>query len=513
MGFMYQHISLEQRVQIGLLVAMQRGTYGLVTGLAREMETSRKFVYGLAAKVESSLFAALAPQKPGPKATERALVVDRLHLDRAILTLALVAHASQRGIRDCLDEILHIRPSLGYINGVIGQASKAAAEFNDTLPVSLKEAQIAADELFVQDKAHLTAVDHHSLLILALRQAEHCDARSWKDVLDDLRRRGLDLKRLASDGGKALATAMVQIADVEHHLDLWHALRHIGRAERVLEGAAYKAIAKEWELEKKAKVMDAARLMGGYIWQRYDEAHAEAERKIHQYEQLCTLGVWAREALEAVEPLRGRIRSRQECLAELRVVTELMRMLEVDAAKKLADYLDKAGPSLLGYADSLLELMPALMGELGEEGTRLLCWEWRLAAEVRKARGALKAEWRLAYERAHLLALLYWGEEYPDARAKVVAMLEGVMRGSSLVECVNSWLRPYADLMKGLAETFLPLFQLYRNSHIFQRGKRAGFSPLQLAGINAPGQDWLDRLGLGQQLQHHRSVRCVPKPS
>jgi len=509
MGFMYQHISVEQRVQIGLLVMMQRGTYGLVTGLAREMETSRKFIYTLARKVETSLLAALAPQKPGPKPLGERLQVDQFHLNRAILTLALVAHASQRGIRDCLDEILQIRPSLGYINSVIGQASKTAAEFNDALPIPLKEAQVAADELFAQNKTHLAAVDHHSLLILALRQAEHCDAQSWKNVLDDLRERGVDLKRLASDGGQALASAMARMADVEHHLDHWHALRRIGSVERVLEGAAYKAIGKEWELEKKARTMDPNRLMGGYIWERYDEARALAERKIEHYEQLCTLGLWVWEALQAVEPVSGRIRSRQECLAHLRVVTELMRAMEVDVVRKLANYLDKAGAALLGYADELLRVAPGLVRELGQEGTRLLCREWRLAQQVRKARGELKTECSQTYERAHLLALLYWGEQYPQARAKVVAMLEGVMRGSSLAECVNSWLRPYAHLMKGLGAQFLPLFQLYRNSHIFQRGKRAGFSPLQLAGIATPAGDWLDWLGLGQQPQNRRSVRCL----
>jgi hypothetical protein len=513
MGFMYQHISVERRAQIGLQVVAQRGTYGLVTGLAREMNTSRKFIYGLGERVEAAITKALAPRKPGPKPLQQAVVVDEGHLQRSIVTLALVGHASERGIADCLDQICLVKPSLGYINKVLARASKTATELVDSLPLSIREAQVAADELFAQNKAHLVAVDHHSLLVLALRQVEHCDAPGWQDTLTSLLERGLDLKRLASDGGKALATAMAQLPDIEHHLDLWHASRHISAAKKALEGSAYKAIGKEWELEKKAKKMDASRLMGGYIWQRYDEARAEAERKICQYEQLCTLGVWAREALEAVERLEGRIRPRQECLAELRVVSELMRTLEADGAKKLADYLDKAGPSLLGYADRLLDLMPALVEELGEEGTRLLCREWRLAGEVRKARGALKNEWRLVYERAHLLALLYWGKGYRDARSKVVAMLEGTMRGSSLAECVNSWLRPYAELMKGLGERFLPLFLLYRNSHIFQRGKRAGFSPLQLAGIATPSGDWLDWLGLGQQPQCRQSVRWLPKAS
>jgi len=84
---------------------------------------------------------------------------------------------------------------------------------------------------------------------------------------------------------------------------------------------------------------------------------------------------------------------------------------------------------------------------------------------------------------------------------------------TSLAECVNSWLRPYADLMKGLGDRFLPLFVLYRNAHVFQRGKRAGHSPYQLAGIETPEGDWLDWLGLGRDKPplRLRTVRALSK--
>ncbi|MGI5837975.1 MAG: hypothetical protein ACOX87_15985, partial [Chloroflexota bacterium] len=62
-------------------------------------------------------------------------------------------------------------------------------------------------------------------------------------------------------------------------------------------------------------------------------------------------------------------------------------------------------------------------------------------------------------------------------------------------------------------DRFLPLFVLYRNAHVFERGKRAGKSPFQLAGVETPEGDWLDWLGLGSgkpPLQLH-TVRSLPK--
>jgi hypothetical protein len=278
-----------------------------------------------------------------------------------------------------------------------------------------------------------------------------------------------------------------------------------------LEQSAYAAIGKEWEAEKKAKRWAGSILMGSDMRERFQKARLAATEEIRRYDDFQTLKGWVGEALEAVELSSGRVRSREECLAELRAVTGLMRTLQVEAVSKLADHLDEVGPTLLGYADRLLALMSGLAVELGEEGVRRLCREWRLWRELGKVRGPQRQERRREASRARILALLHWGRRYAAARARVTGLLEGVMRGSSLAECVNSWLRPYADLMKGLKERFLPLFVLYRNSHAFERGKRAGHSPLELAGIETPKGDWLEWLGLGRQPLPRRAVRSLPQ--
>jgi hypothetical protein len=512
-GFVYEDISVERRAQVGLTVALYHGAYGLVTGLARELGASRKFVYGLASEARRAVEQALAPQRPGPKPDGQGIVVDRRQLDRAIVVLGMVGHASQRAIAQCLGLLYEVEPSLGYVNGVLAQASKTAQDRVERWRLALSGAQVQADELFARDQAHLVAVEHRSLLILALRQAERCDADTWHKELTELQARGVELQRLASDGGKALAGAVSRLPGVEHHLDLWHVLRRVGRVGRALEQRAYAAIGKEWEAEKKAKRWDDSVLMGSDMWERFEKARQAATEEIRRHDDFQTLKGWVGEALEAVELSSGRVRSREECLAELRAVTGLMRTLRIEAVSKLADYLDEVGPTLLGYADRLLALMSGLVVELGEEGVRRLCREWRLWRELGKVRGPDRCQRRLAVERARVLALLHWGQRYAEARARVVGLLEGVMRGSSLAECVNSWLRPYADLMKGLKARFLPLFVLYRNSHVFARGKRAGHSPLELAGIETPKGDWLEWLGLGRQPSPRRTVRSLPQPA
>ena len=140
MGFMYQHISLEQRAQVGLVATLYRGSYGLVTDLARELGTSRKFVYTLTKRVHSAVVQPLAPHAPGPAPQRHTLVVDRRRLDRVIVTLALVAHATQRPIAACLAELYAVEPSLGYINGVLQQVSTTAAVVHAGLALPLRQA-------------------------------------------------------------------------------------------------------------------------------------------------------------------------------------------------------------------------------------------------------------------------------------------------------------------------------------------------------------------------------------
>jgi hypothetical protein len=188
-----------------------------------------------------------------------------------------------------------------------------------------------------------------------------------------------------------------------------------------------------------------------------------------------------------------------------------MRELGVTAAKKLADYLDQAGPGLLAYVDRLQLLVGEIVKELGEEGVRHLCREWQLEKGLERGRAEDKVHRQKDFLRAHLISLLHWGKDYPGARKKVAELLGSILRGSSLVECVKSLLRPYAELRRSLGQPFLDLFTLYRNSHVFQRGKRAGHSPFQLAGIPTPEGGWTDWIGFGHADAPLRSVLSLPK--
>jgi len=96
-----------------------------------------------------------------------------------------------------------------------------------------------------------------------------------------------------------------------------------------------------------------------------------------------------------------------------------------------------------------------------------------------------------------------WASEHlgrwlPTLQHLVAAILAQWPRTSSAIECLNSLLRPFLNGRKQVSQSFLDLFRFFHNTHSFLRGKRAGFSPLELAG-GPRIDDPLAFLGLGEK--------------
>src|SRR5215216_5054957 len=101
MPFRLEHITLADRVELGCACLLAAGQYGLMTGLAAALGTSRQFLYTSRARAQAALEAALAPGAPGRPRVDARLPVDRTTVARAILALSQVAHASLRDLQAC----------------------------------------------------------------------------------------------------------------------------------------------------------------------------------------------------------------------------------------------------------------------------------------------------------------------------------------------------------------------------------------------------------------------------
>ncbi len=88
--------------------------------------------------------------------------------------------------------------------------------------------------------------------------------------------------------------------------------------------------------------------------------------------------------------------------------------------------------------------------------------------------------------------------QFERLKAMVFEKLDAIVQASSLVELVNSFIRPYLNNSKGqITQETLNLIMFYHNHRRYKSGKRQGKAPIELLTGEALEADWVDLL-----LQH-----------
>ena len=131
-------------------------------------------------------------------------------------------------------------------------------------------------------------------------------------------------------------------------------------------------------------------------------------------------------------------------------------------------FLDQVGERLVG-----LGLTPDVLSALLDlEG-------------LRRQPGRLSAATR-AWALARAVQLAGSCPDWPEQAGRVRAVLRGVWRASSLVECVNSVARMQQARHRKMTQGLLDLKRLYWNLRRFRTGRRKGQTPYGLLGLRLP---------------------------
>ena len=97
--------------------------------------------------------------------------------------------------------------------------------------------------------------------------------------------------------------------------------------------------------------------------------------------------------------------------------------------------------------------------------------------------------------RYSLMAKQMLWENYEEIKKRVFDELDNIIQASSMVENINSLLRPYLDRSKNqVTQEFLNLFAFYHNHRVYQRGKRAGKRPIEILTSEKLDKDWIELL-------------------
>jgi hypothetical protein len=287
------------------------------------------------------------------------------------------------------------------------------------------------------------------------------------------------------------------LPEFDDTLDVFHTLRGGGRALRKTWGAATRA------LDRAEVAQEAVDRLGRQGRSRQGHG-TEAHRLWRQAERLwdqatAAEAAWGRaRSAFALFTAEGRLNDRAHAEA---VVTAALPDLNGAAwakARRLLmrresfSFLDQIGQRLAG-----LGLEPDVLSALLDlEGLR---------RQPGRAPAATRA-WALA-RTVHL------GQscpDWPEQAGRVRAVLRGVWRASSLVECVNSVARMQQARHRKMTQGLLDLKRLYWNLRRFRTGYRKGKAPYGQLGLKLPEMSFGEFLKLNpDELREQLSAQEV----
>jgi len=470
------------RVHIVVRAFLGLGVYGEITRIAHFYEVSRLFVYKL-------LWQLLTLYELEVCAPSSAAAIRKV-VDRYILLLRLEGHCS-------LEQISQIRGQLALPCSSVGSISQTLTAYAKALPKEvLTGCQIVfllCDEIFTLGRPILITVEPKSLAILKIELVENREAETWRKHWKTLAEAGLITHQtVVSDQGPGLVKGCA-LMGLTHHPDLFHLLRPLAMFGERFYRKALAAIT--WEYKRGGVAIGRSEAVINKRWAAYEAAKSVAAERINQYDNFCYLWVELRKALELFDS-DGRITDLTARQAEIKAILELMREL---GCEKLHQELTSFASGLKGYwgyYQRAEEAHQGLITRYPRAVVEALACGWQSARQsinskdygIRK-RLAQEAEFYYAYA-ANILP-----EQAEAIRKEVVEALEAEVRSSSLVENVNSALRPLLETCRGqVDQEMLELFAYVHNHRRFVRGKRAGKAPIEILAGKEIEKAWLDSL-------------------
>src|SRR5713101_7871857 len=395
-----------------------------------------------------------------------------------------------------LPSLSAILQSFQYQPNAVGYLSECFQHDGAALPSTLsmaahKVAFSRSDEIFARHQPSLVTIEAQSTAILKIQLASERSAETWEAHFDALSEHHFHSIGMASDRGRGLvAGSHAACQDARWVCDRFHAFRDLFDRRRQLERKAYAAIAKEDEAvhtfhNAKSEAHLHKRL------QHYEHAHHACEHAIARYDQLDLLLHLLRDALHLCSPF-GRLRTVGGVRAELMLLFSLIE--EIDDA-----VLPKLLHPLRSHLDDILapfEQAESLHGELLDLVPQqildalVLAWHhehlsYQSSAKQKRYHQHESQQWLDVAE-----GLL--DNQFEPRKAIVFEKLDSIVQASSLVELVNSFIRPYLNSSKGqITQETLNLIMFYHNHRRYKSGKRQGKAPIELLTGEALKADWV----------------------
>lgn len=473
------------RIQIVMLAWLNQGVYGKMTEIAQYYQISRTFLYQLLFVANLQLETLFSDEK-------LLFQKDHRHFEQLLLLLRLEGNCSLLSIASILKALEYHPNSVGYLSQFFQSAGQ-------TLPSTLlmpRETWVfyLSDEIFAIDVPILVTIDAQSTTILNIELASDRSAETWKAHFEALDKHHFVSLGMASDRGTGLVAGYQAACDMALWVaDYFHEFRDLFELLHQLERKAYTTIDKEYDAARK---FDRARSESNLAkrLERYDTAHHACEQAMALYDQLAMLLQLLREALQLCAP-DGKLRTVEGVRAELTMLLHMIEELNCAALtctlKPIRNHIDDI---LVPFAQAE-KIDAELRLVVPHEVLDFLVLAWHHDHLVYQS--GSKAKRYHQTERDFWLACAegLLDDDFEPLKTLVFDKLDSIVRASSLVEMVNSLIRPYLNSCKGqITQEALNLIMFYHNHHRYKSGKRQGKAPIELLTGEPLEAEWWELL-------------------
>lgn len=478
--------------------------WGIATWMSHVFLLSRPALYALTKRVTQRLlpttepFALLAPEE---RASTVAITPTRLA--RTVLTASLPGKMAIRPLRQTLNEAFGQTRSIGWISELLTAAGHKAGRVLRDMDTSPLGTVIAArDETFFQGHPLLLVIDPVSTTILFAQVTDDRKADTWGAALLIAQEQGVTIGGLVEDMARMYGKSQEEAElDVPVQKDVWHIQRDSSQVLRDLERAAFRVTKQVVKLEKQ--------LLKQWDETLFDEKYVPTVMKEElRYDQHAAFAEWHShfvDALELVDWRSGEIRDRvinewllEETLTAMNTIDHPRVQKWVKTLRRCQSQLltgiDWLAASLQPYREQLAQVVS---DDQQEAFMRIVARYWRLQQALINGHRSFRQqaqEATVAFE-----SLLANDSQRQQMAEKLLDLLNAACRTSSMIEGVNGLLKQFLHNHQAFRspetlQLYLNLFVLWHNMRVFERGKRQGKSPYQLAGIDSGTDDWLTLL-------------------
>jgi hypothetical protein len=482
----------QTRIEIVKHVWLHQGTYGKMTQIAQAYQISRTFLYQLSWAARYHLEELFSdPQH---------LVQPPDHLlEPWILALRLEGKCSIPSISSIFKHFDYQPSSVGYLSQYLQDYGRCVPS---TLSMEQKKVVFyLSDEIFAIQIPILVTIDAQSTAILKIELASDRSAKTWETHFKALGAHRFHSLGMASDRGVGLkAGYQAACQDGFWVCDQFHEFQELYNHCHQLERQAYRAIAREHEAAGKfANAKSEANLQKRL--EQYERAQHTCQQAIERYDQLDFLLHMLSEALHLCSDV-GRLRTVEGVRSNLTLILSLMEDIDDEKLPKLLK-------PIRSHLDDILvpfrqvELIHATLLELiPEQIVDALVLAWHHDHLSNQSHGKKKHYHRWERDDWFNFSEGLLDDLFDEFKALVFEKLDSVVKASSLVEMVNSLIRPYLNNSKGqITQETLNLIMFYHNHRRYKGGKRQGKAPIELLTGETLEGDWIDLL-----IQHKREA-------